>query len=348
MNKQLLTQENKIEQIRRSAQSVLDLYDELVDINDSRRDQIAMSLFRAVAVLTLERAQPGIQPQDIRFSPKDLFEKAVEIGATKISIKEAPSEWVRKNWKKLEQEIAERRGHLQDLSQRKGLEYFPWIDKEKSEGGKGNYSYYYLVAKPFNETEKIESKCYDLPEGGLHFVPELLSDFPIWARWVNGFVLKGWQKYAFLLPVLLAMLFGLFLFYALLTLGINSNISTVSWLSYWVIAGGLIAAVLSSPLYRVVHCRIVMAPTWMIPIKERSVQLELKRIDTDPETGNAIRELRFMVYSAKCPICSGRVEVEGGGIEFPFRLIGRCCESPREHIFSFDHVTRTGKPLRSN
>ena len=94
--------------------------------------------------------------------------------------------------------------------------------------------------------------------------------------------------------------------------------------------------------------RIVMAPDWMIPLKERSVQLELKRIDIDSETGDAIRELRLMVYSAKCPICSGRVEVEGGGIEFPFRLIGKCSESPREHIFSLDHVTKTGKALRAN
>ncbi len=52
-----------------------------------------------------------------------------------------------------------------------------------------------------------------------------------------------------------------------------------------------------------------------------------------------------MVYSAKCSICDGRVEVQGGGLQFPFRLVGRCIESPREHVFSFDHVTRTGRPL---
>jgi len=346
MDKQSLIENQDLDKLRQSAECVLGLYDELVANNDPRRDQIAMSLFRAVATLSLERAQPGINLQDIRFTSDELFKKAVELGFTKSSIKETASEWVRKNWKKLELQINDRAGHLQDLSQRKDLDYYPWIGKDKSQGGQGKHSYYFLIAKPFNETEKIESKCYDLPEGGLRFAPELLSNFPIWARWVNGFVLKGWQKYAFLLPVLLAMLFGLFLLYALLTLGINGNISTVSWLSYWVISGGLIAAVLSSPLYRVVTSRIVMAPTWMIPIKERSVQLELKRIDTDPETGNAIRELRLMVYSAKCPICSGRVEVEGGGMEFPFRLIGRCCESPREHVFSFDHVTRIGKPLR--
>lgn len=348
MDKQILTQEQKVDQLRQSAQCVLDLYDELVANKDPRRDQIAMSLFRAVATLTFEIAKPGIQLEDIRFSPQDLFDKTVELGRTKKSIKESPAEWVRKNWKKLEQEIAGRGGHLQDISQRKELEYFPWIDKEKSDGGQGNHSYYYLIAKPFSETEKIESKVYAIPEEGLHYVPESLSNIPVWARWINGFSLKGWQKFAILLPVLIVVLFSLFLFYMLLILGINSKISTVSWLSYWLVAGGLTTWVLSSPLYRVVSHRIVMAPDWMIPLKERSVQLELKRIDINSETGDAIRELRLMVYSAKCPICSGRVEVEGGGIEFPFRLIGRCLESPREHIFSFDHVTKTGKALRAN
>lgn len=41
-----------------------------------------------------------------------------------------------------------------------------------------------------------------------------------------------------------------------------------------------------------------MAPDWMTPRKETNVQLELKKIGTNPETGDAIRELRLMVYSA--------------------------------------------------
>ena len=52
MDKQILTQEQEVEQLRQSTQSVLDFYDELVAINYSRRDQIAISLFRDVATLT--------------------------------------------------------------------------------------------------------------------------------------------------------------------------------------------------------------------------------------------------------------------------------------------------------
>lgn len=345
MDKQVFMQEQGIERLRHSAQCVLDLYDELVELKDPRKDQRAMSLFRAVATLSLELAQPGMKLQDIRFTPRELFKKAIELGFTKESIKETPSDWVRKNWKTLEKEIIDRTGHLQDLSQRKKLEYFPWIAKEESIGGQGRHSYYYLVSKPLNEAEKIESKFYDIPAGGVHYVPEL-SDVPIWARWVNGFVLKGWQKYIFLSPAMVVTLFASIAFSVLITQGIYGKISTVSWLSQWLVIIALVVWAFSSPLFRVVSNRIVMAPDWMTRLKDTNVQLELKKIDTDPETGKVTRELRLMVYSAKCPVCTGRVEVVGGGIEFPFRLVGRCTESPREHVFSFDHITRTGKLLR--
>jgi len=51
-------------------------------------------------------------------------------------------------------------------------------------------------------------------------------------------------------------------------------------------------------------------------------------------------------YTATYPRCDARVFVFSGGKEFVGRLIGRCKQSPREHVYSFDHFVRTGKPLR--
>jgi hypothetical protein len=344
MDKQRVMQKQEIEQLRQSAQCVLDFHKEL---SDTRRDLIPMTLFRAVAALTLQIAEPGVELRDIRFTPKELLEKVTEIGFLKKLPKESDtSDWVLKHWNNLEKEIEQRKGHLQEVASRHKMEFYPWIDKEESNGGPTNHSLYYLAAKSFADQEIIDNKQYPCPAGGLHYVPESLSSIPIWARWVSGLVLRGWQKYAFLLPVMVVALLGLFIFNTLLFQGIHGEISAVSWLSQALVVAGLAVWVYSAPLYRVVIHRIVMAPVWMTPMKETNVQLELKKTGTDSETGQAIRELRLMVYSAKCPVCSARIEVESGGFEFPFRLVGRCIESPREHVFSFDHVTKTGKPLR--
>jgi hypothetical protein len=344
MDKTERNRELEIEKLRKSAQLVHDFYAELNDNKDPKRDNLPITLFRASAELTLERVQTGVALEDIRFNPKELRGKILEIGSLKKS-KEEDSEWVRKNWHNLEEELEHRKSHLQEFSKRKGEEFYPWIDKEESKGGKDKYSYYYLIAKSFNEQEKTETIPYPCPEGGLRYVQESLTNIPRWARWVNGFTLQSWRKYAYILPGIVILLFTLAYISLLLLLGLYTEISTVKWLTSLIVSLGLGGLVLSSPLYRVTSNRIVMAPDWMMPLKETNVQLELKRIGTDPETGNAIRSLRLVVYSSKCSLCDGRVEVQGGGLQFPFRLVGRCIESPREHVFSFDHVTRIGKPL---
>ncbi|MGZ8946706.1 MAG: hypothetical protein ACXW1W_14940 [Methylococcaceae bacterium] len=334
-------QELKVDQLKKSAELVHAFYDETTD---PKRKNLPMTTFRALATLTLERAETGVALEDIRFSPKELSEKISEIGFLSKT-KQKDSEWVRGLWHNLEVEIEQRKSHLQDLSKRKGKDFYPWIGKEESNGGQGRFSYYYLIAKPFNQQDIAETIQYPCPEGGLHYVQESLSNAPKLAQWINGFTLQSWRKYAYILPGIVILLATLAYICLVLFLGMYTEISTVKWLTCLIAAFGLGGLVLSSPLYRVTSNRIVMASDWMMPIKETNVQLEFKKTGIDPETDNAIRELRLMVYSAKCSVCDGRVEVQSGGLQFPFRLVGRCIESPREHVFSFDHITRIGKPL---
>jgi hypothetical protein len=341
MEKTVQNQESKVDQLKKSAELVHAFYDETTD---PKRKNLPMTVFRALAALTLERAEDGVALEDVRFNPKELREKTLGIGFLNKS-KQDDSEWVRDNWHNLEEEIEERKSHLQDLSKRMGKDFYPWIGKEKSSGGQGKFSYYYLIAKPFNQQDIEETIQYPCPEGGLHYVQESLINTPRWAQWINGFTLQSWRKYAYILPGIVILLAILAYICLVLFLGIYTEISTVKWLTSLIAAFGLGGLVMSSPLYRVTSNRIVMASEWMMPLKETNVQLELKKTGVDPKTDNAIRELRLMVYSAKCPVCNGRVEVQNGGLQFPFRLVGRCIESPREHIFSFDHITRIGKPL---
>jgi hypothetical protein len=327
MEQSARNREQENEKLRKSAQLVHDFYAELNDNKDPKKNNLPITLFRATADLTLERVETGVALEDIRFNPKELRAKVLDIGFLKKS-KDEDSEWVRKNWHNLEDELEQRKSHLLEFSKKKVEEFYPWIEKEESKGSAGKNSYYYLIAKSFNEQEKTETLMYPCPEGGLHYVQESLTNIPRWARWINGFTLKRWRKYAYLLPGLVLLLVTLVTIGLVLLLGLYTSISTVKWLTLLFVSLWLGWLVISSSLYRVTWNRIVMAPDWMTPLKESSVQLELKKIGTDPETGNAIRSLRLVVYSAKCPICKGRVEVQGGGMLAP---IENCPSVPIEN-----------------
>jgi hypothetical protein len=93
------------------------------------------------------------------------------------------------------------------------------------------------------------------------------------------------------------------------------------------------------PWYRLVNDRIVVAAESILSWREKYAQLELF---TDRET----RRIRVVRYSSTCAICGAAIYVDDGSPDFPRRMIGRCSESPREHVFSFDRVTRSGETLR--
>ena len=94
------------------------------------------------------------------------------------------------------------------------------------------------------------------------------------------------------------------------------------------------------PWVRLFEDRIVRAPELLVSFKEKSAQLELLR-DGD------LRLIRLVRYSAPCPICGATIHLDDGSPDYPRRLVGRCYDSPREHIFSFDRVTRRGNVMRS-
>lgn len=57
------------------------------------------------------------------------------------------------------------------------------------------------------------------------------------------------------------------------------------------------------------------------------------------------KEVQLRRYISECPICNGEVHLTDGARSYPHRLVGRCVDSPQEHVFSFDRVTLEGAPL---
>lgn len=57
------------------------------------------------------------------------------------------------------------------------------------------------------------------------------------------------------------------------------------------------------------------------------------------------KKVQLTKYVGLCPLCKAQVELEKGDPDFPGGIIGRCKESPRERIYSFDRVTKLGSFL---
>ena len=179
-------QDQKVDQLIKSAKLVMYFYEDLKDIKDAKRDYLPITFFRALAALTLFQAEQGVALENIKFTAKELRDKILEIGSLTKS-KQSDSEWVRENWNKLEEDLEQRKNHLQVLSKKKGEEFYPWIEKDESKGGQGNRSYYYLIARSFNQQDITEIIQYPCPGGESLFLRKI---FP-------GFLLeKSAKKYA--------------------------------------------------------------------------------------------------------------------------------------------------------
>jgi len=91
--------------------------------------------------------------------------------------------------------------------------------------------------------------------------------------------------------------------------------------------------------------RVGIAPFWMLNLNVYSAQLRAIKLDKVKSNGKQFRTLELVIYKADCPICGNDVSIVNGKGKFKGRLIGECDESPREHIFSFDHVLKIGEKL---
>lgn len=87
---------------------------------------------------------------------------------------------------------------------------------------------------------------------------------------------------------------------------------------------------------------ITELPTLMAPIRTRNAMLVLYK---DRTKGNVSLKMKAVTFEAQCGVCGEDIVIEKSK-EFNGRFIGKCAVAPTEHIFSFDHVTKTGKFLR--
>lgn len=89
------------------------------------------------------------------------------------------------------------------------------------------------------------------------------------------------------------------------------------------------------PIYYARVDRITALPEDWLQDDEPPAQLERKRT----ESGEVLRLVR---HQAICPLCGADVHLGEGTPSDPRRVLGRCIDAPREHVFTFDPVSHKG------
>lgn len=162
----------------------------------------------------------------------------------------------------------------------------------------------------------------------------------------DGFSVRSWRGLVFVLILAVAAVSSFFVSWQVILWLIAAphwmprhlvaliGLGALLWFVWW----GVRAIVLLP--FR----RLMLAPDWMLGFNQFFGQLWLER-------GGASRVrphgwLSLVRFWAPCSICSGEVDLADGGRAFPDRIIGRCADSPAEHVFSFDPVTGAGRLLR--
>lgn len=238
-------------------------------------------------------------------------------------------------WVKKENGIAQRFNAL-------GLTGYPKIHKTRGGGGGivNRYSLRLEPAKPpYNQPELLENLSEDKLEYFEDDVDELKGAAKLFA---SGFLLSGFRKWLFLgvmMLITLNMLVLLFVF----SLGISQQ-ETFGQVVRFIGAFVFILWVewsLFGAFIQVVDNRVQVAPWWTQPWSFNGDWLFVFE-KNKPASPNIIKLKR---YTAKCSTCGGVVRVHKGGFAYPGRLVGRCDNSPREHVFSFDHYLRIGEGI---
>lgn len=164
----------------------------------------------------------------------------------------------------------------------------------------------------------------------------LLPGKPVQLRSWRGWVVLGGVLTGFLLIVLLVT-------FTLLAIN-HSGPVTGRDLCLILISGIIVLGMLWNmwPWLQLPDRRITIASDNLLPANQLFGQLRLIRNKDKKVSG----WLSLVRYSSTCTTCAGTVELSNGRTDFPGRIIGRCRDSPMEHVFSFDPVSLSGHPLR--
>jgi hypothetical protein len=220
--------------------------------------------------------------------------------------------------------------------------FLPKLKQTEKGGGAGNPNKYKITAHSVD----LEPLDIEIPHGHIRYSLEKIASPNFLACWINNYVAQGLKFKLLVGGMSSVIIFGLLITF----LGLYSlhQAETLLALVKVIIGfGSLLISIyyFASPLYQCLMKRIVSAPVMLTPGDIRTAQLEYVPTGDKDKNERSIREFRIVSYSASCLICEGKIELEEGVGSMKGRLVGSCTESPREHLYTFDHKTKSGRAV---
>lgn len=215
-------------------------------------------------------------------------------------------------------------------------------------GGRGKPTKYFIKLTPISESEAASASQSDAvsTHGVRYYTEDLELRRGMGAALAQGWPISGWRAVLTALIIFLVVSSGAIgAWMALASIAQAATTGHVVAVTLVTVLAAGLAWWVVGPLESLSSNRIALAPFWMQPA---SSAWDDRVLVLKPDFGRQMNRLYLARYSACCPVCGAPLHVASGRREFYGRLVGRCAATPTEHIFSFDHVTRTGLPLRRN
>jgi len=297
-------------------------------LEDQKSNASRYSVIRRV----LEHTQAKLaKNESVEFSWKDIADRHEH---------ESEGKTLTKFIKEAIKELEEQSKQLNQIALNNKYSFFPKLKLHKQGGGAGKTNIYKITAHSVD----LEPLDNDIPDGHIRYKLETIADPNVFARLINNYAAEGY-KFKLLVgglttTMLVAWAVFCFALYALYQVDTLLGLVKIA-----LGAGGTLYGLYAafSPLYHCLINRIIKSPLLLTPSNLKTAQLEYIATDRTAEGGRLIRMFRIVIYTATCPVCDGRIDIEKGKGTMKNRLVGCCSESPREHVFSFDHQTKSGK-----
>ncbi|MBA6399464.1 hypothetical protein [Colwellia sp. BRX10-4] len=310
-------------------------------VQTSNTERKPVEIYLALLNKTIVYIEGGHSSSDLVFDANEICEESFNPKEDYAAAKDFITRH-RKGFDKFIKDNIEEVTHFCSLE---GVKYLPTIKNTESQGG--HKTLFYIGLFPISDeiNHKVELKSNEFVSEcstSIEYVVAQLPKTATWAKFLLNFKVSGWKLYSYITLPIIALVCSYFLllwnYFALSTASLIYSILIISvfYLFY----------ILLKPIYEAMNNRIAIAPNWLLGLKVNSAQLRAIRTEEKRASGKSIRELQLVIYQATCPICGNEVAIENGKHSYKGRLIGLCDESPREHVFSFDHVTKKGKLLR--